>query len=261
MSFLNLFLSFFLFFGGVAFKLKAKEDFIVGTTSGYAPYVSLNASCEYEGFDIDLARTLAEKMDKNLVIKDLGGLTPLFLSLKSGKIDAIIWAISITNAREKQMEMVYYQGAQVNTMPLLFWKEIPENVSGVEDLYDNPKAIVCVEAGSYQESFVADLPKLKVKQVDKITDAILELKYGKSRAAFADPSLLPRLLKQYPELRVMQVPLPLEQQSKGNGICINKKKADLAADVRKAVDELSKEGKVKALEEKWGLIDALGSEL
>ena len=113
---------------------QAEESpFIVGTTSGYAPYVSLNAKGEYEGFDIDVAHLVAERMHKKLVIKDLGSMPSLLMALQKKKIDAAIWAISITEERQKSMSMVYYQGEKVTELPFVFWKEIPKGLSKMED--------------------------------------------------------------------------------------------------------------------------------
>jgi polar amino acid transport system substrate-binding protein len=80
------------------------SDFVVGTTSGYAPFVSLDAEGKYHGFDIDLAELLAIKLNKKLVIKDLGSMPSLMLGLKQKKIDALIWAVSITEDRMKNYE-------------------------------------------------------------------------------------------------------------------------------------------------------------
>lgn len=236
-----LFLCIFLFFG----FLRA-EEFTVGTTSGYAPFVSLDNNGNYVGFDIDLAKLIAGKLNKKLVIKDLGSMPSLMMGLKQKKIDAIIWAISITEERQKQMEMIYYQGDKITTMPIFFWGKIPENIQSLEDLKN-----VCVEAGTYQEQVMRNYPNLTLKNVDKITDAICELKFGKSIAAAVDNSLVAFLQKQNPELKALYFPLPLNQQSLGNGICIHKNNADLSAQVRKAVEELSKEGKIEELEKKW----------
>ena len=51
-----------------------------------------------------------------------------------------------------------------------------------------PKAVISVEAGSSQESFLLTVPGLNLKQVDKVMDALLELKYGKSLATIVDPN-------------------------------------------------------------------------
>ncbi|MBI3236375.1 MAG: transporter substrate-binding domain-containing protein [Chlamydiales bacterium] len=229
------------------------EIFTVGTTSGYAPYVSLDSKGQYEGFDIDLAKLVAEKLNKQLIIKDLGSMPSLMIGLKQKKVDAIIWAVSITEEREKQMEMIYYQGEKITTMPLLFWGKIPENIQGPEDLKNDPKKIVCVEAGSYQEQVMKSYPGLTLKNVDKITDAIMEIKFGKSLAIAIDNSLVSFVKQQSPELQVLYFPLPSSQQSLGNGICLTKNNPELVARVKKAVEELTNEGKIQELEKKWNM--------
>lgn len=235
-------------------SLTAKElvkEFIIGTTSGYAPYVSLNEKGDYVGFDIDFGNQLANKLDRKLVIKDLGSMPSLFLGLKQGKIDAIIWAISITQERQKQVEMIYYQGQTITYLPLLFWKMIPAGVTSIDKM--GPQRLISVEAGSFQESFLKTIPGINTKQVDKVMDALMDIKYGKSAATLVDPLLLPTILLQFPEIKVMKVPLPLSEQSYGNGIAINKKDLTLIDEVRKAVEELRQEGKIRELEEKWNL--------
>ncbi|NRB21850.1 transporter substrate-binding domain-containing protein [Candidatus Dependentiae bacterium] len=50
--------------GGYLFFKKTnlqqdKPAFVVGTAAGYAPWVSINAQGEYEGFDVDVMKTLS----------------------------------------------------------------------------------------------------------------------------------------------------------------------------------------------------------
>lgn len=232
-------------------KSEEQPPLIVGTTSGYAPYVSLDAAGNYEGFDIDLAELLSQKLGRKLVIKDLGSMPSLFLALKQGKVDLLIWAISITEERMKSVDMVYYQGEKVTEMPFLFWNTAPEGIRSIEDLAKNSQKGICVEAGSYQHGVVKKFSEMQVKYIDKITDAIMEIKFGKALGAMIDPSLVARFKAQYPEIKVLNLPLPVNEQALGNGICINKSQSELSAAVKKAVDELTKEGKIAELEKKW----------
>jgi ABC-type amino acid transport substrate-binding protein len=234
-------------------SLFAEETLVVGTTSGYAPYVSLNEQGAYEGFDIDVANLLAQKLVRKLIIKDCGSMPSLMLALKQDKVDALIWAISITEERQKNMEMIYYQGEKVTEMPFLFWKQIPSNIHSIDDLGQDPKKSICVEAGTFQEAVIKKSPTIKFKNVDKITDAILELRYGKSFATAIDPSLVSRFQAQYPEIKVLRLPLPPSHHSLGNGICISKKKEALVAQVKQAVTQITAEGKIVELEKKWNL--------
>ena len=230
---------------------EEKPPLIVGTTSGYAPYVSLDATGKYEGFDIDFANLLAQKLNRKLVIKDCGSMPSLFLALKQGKADLLIWAISITEERMKSFDMVYYQGEKVAEMPFLFWNTVPEGIKSIEDLAKNSKKGICVEAGSFQEGVAKKFSEMQVKYVDKITDAIMEIRFGKALGAMADPSLVARFKAQYPEIKVLNLPLPLNEQALGYGVCIDKTQAQLSADVKKAVEQLTKEGKIAELEKKW----------
>ncbi len=229
------------------------EELVVGTTSGYAPYVSINAEGEYEGFDIDIAKALADKLSRKLIIKDFGSMPSLFLALKQNKVDILIWSISITQDRQKQMAMIYYQGEKVTSLPLLFWEKVPANIKGLEDMAHNPKAVISVEAGSFQETILLSVPGLKLKQVDKVSDAILELKYGKSLATLIDYSLKPIYMEKFPQLKSLIVNLPESKQSMGHGICLNLNNKDLISAIQKAVDELFNDGTIAKLEAKWKL--------
>lgn len=230
---------------------KDSKPLIVGTASGYAPFVSLNEKGDYEGFDIDVAKEVARKLARPLVLKDCGSMPSLMLALKQKKVDAIIWGISITEDRQKNIELIFYQGERVDTVSLVFWNQIPE-VETLSDL-SNLKKPICVEAGSYQEDIFKTCPNISLKYFDGINDVILDLKYGKSQASAIDSSLIPRFKAKYPELKVLSLPLPKELQSMGNGIGLNQSDRVLADKVRKAIEELREEGVIFQLEKKWGL--------
>lgn len=243
---------FFIFLG--LFCYLTAGDFVVGTTSGYAPFVSINEEGQYEGFDIDVARELSGRLNKNLVLKDIGSMPALFLALKQGKVDALIWAISIIKERQEKVEMIYYQGEKVKSLPLLFWKKIPDHIKSINDMAGQ---VICTEAGSFQENYLRSVQGLSVKNVDKVTDAIMEIKYAKSAATMIDPSLLTGYKAQFPEIQVLNVDLPEEQQSHGNSIVIDKKNERLSEDVKKAISEMQRDGTLKTLEDKWGLCGKL----
>ncbi len=235
------------------FSSAIAKDLVIGTTSGYAPYVSINTKGEYEGFDIDIAQALADKLGRKLAIKDFGSMPSLLLAIKQNKADILIWSISITQERQKQMAMIYYQGEKTTSLPLLFWEEIPDNIKNLEDMANNPKTVVSVEAGSFQENILLSVPGLNLKQVDKVSDAILELKYGKSQATLIDNSLKSIYMEKFPKLKSLTINLPESKQSLGNGICLNSNNKDLIAAVQKAVNELFSDGTIANLEKKWNL--------
>ncbi len=58
---------------------------------------------------------------------------------------------------------------------------------------------------------------------------------------------------QYPEIKVLRLPIPVDKQALGNGICIAKKNQELAEQVKNAIAQLKNEGKIAELEKKWGI--------
>lgn len=239
----------------LAFTQETQKPLIVGTTSGYAPYVSLNARGEYEGFDIDFANLLGEKLGRKILIKDFGSMPSLMMALKQDKADMLIWAISITKERQQKMEMVHYQGKGVDMTPFLFWGSIPEGVKSVGDLEKISNGTICVEAGSSQEDILKAFPRLNLKYADKVVDVIMDLKYGKCLSTTIDPGLVAVYTEKYPQLKVAYLPIPEELKLYGNGVAISKKNKALADEVRKAVDELAQEGKIEDLEKKWNITE------
>ncbi len=74
----------------------------LGTASVTEPFSFVDGSGQIVGYDIELARHIAKKLDKKLVIvnMDFGGMIP---ALISGKVDMIAACITITSERSKQV--------------------------------------------------------------------------------------------------------------------------------------------------------------
>ena len=74
----------------------------LGTASVTEPFSFVDGSGKIVGYDIELARRIAKKLDKRLEIvnMDFGGMIP---ALISGKVDMIAACITITDERSKQV--------------------------------------------------------------------------------------------------------------------------------------------------------------
>ncbi|HLJ31538.1 MAG TPA: transporter substrate-binding domain-containing protein [Candidatus Babeliales bacterium] len=227
-----------------------KDTLIIGTTADYAPFVSINAQGEYEGFDIDIAIQLAEKMGKQLIIKDLGSMSPLFISLEQETIDAIIWGLSITQERLEKVILIRYQGEYTTSYPLIFWKNIPEKISTIQDMQN---MTVCVEAGSSQDAVLNNYPFINKKYKERVDDALLDIQYAKADAALVEPAIARKFKNKYPEIQVIDVPLAPKDQVQGIGIAIKQSNINLAEEIQKNIMALQQEGVITQLEQKWNI--------
>ena len=224
---------------------------VIGTAAGYAPFVSINYQGEYEGFDIDVANALAKQMNKKLVLKDLGSMASLFTALDQGKVDAIIWGISITQDRLQKVAMINYQGDITDSYALIFWKTIPEGVKTISDMKGK---IVCVEPASSQESVLSKYNFINKLQTEKVDDALLNIQYGKANAAFVEPAIARKFKNKYSEIQILNIPLESEDQVQGAGIAIKQDNKDLIKQMQDVIATLKSTGVIAKLEQKWNML-------
>lgn len=225
------------------------ETIIMGTMSGWPPYVSMNELGIYEGFDIDVAQEIAGRLNKKLVIKDMDT-AYLIQALQQGSVDFIMTGLDITYERLQKIAMVPYQGEPITSLPLIFWQTIPSGVKKLEDLSSIPGAIVCVEPGSSQEPILESFKGFEIKRVDPL-GSILEIQYGKALATLLEPALFQSLKKKYPELVSIAVPLDEKNKIIGCGIGVKKENTKLLTKINTLIAALKKEGFLTEKEKQW----------
>lgn len=228
------------------------DSLVVSMMSGWAPFMTINGQGEYEGFDVDVAQVIAQKMNKKLVIRDLGSLAPTFIALQQGKINMIMSGLDITQARLKTMEMIPYAGVDVRSFSLLFWKEVPKEIACIKDLAKT-NAVVCVEPGSGQEKFLDSVKGITQKSLNNVQEMVLDLKYGKSDAILVEPLIARRIMRLNPEIKELIVPLPTEFMTFGFGIAINKDNRELVNQVTSIINDLKRDGMLQRLKAKYQL--------
>lgn len=230
---------------------KNQEELVAGMFV-WTPFMSVKPDGNYEGFDVDVAQELAKRMGKKLVIKDLGSLAPLFIALEQGKIDMLFSGLDITQQRMSKMNMISYTG-QAADYCLMFWDKIPESIKTIQDLRTYPNPVVCVEPGVSTEKFIDQLPYISKKSLSSKTDMLLDLRYGKSLAAFIEINMAKRLQQKNPQLQILQVPLPPEFQIYGMGIAVQKNNQTLTGQATRIIEEMKQDGTIKRFETKWQL--------
>jgi polar amino acid transport system substrate-binding protein len=202
------------------------------------------------GFDVAVAKLIAQKLNKELVFKDMC-FDALIVGLKQGRIDLAISGISITKQRLEKIHMIHYCDKPLTTLPLIFWQQVPNNIHSVYDLRFNPNNTVCVQAGTFQEEIVSQYDFLNIKHLETVADLIMDIKYGKSIATVLEPRVALALLKNFPDLKIIDIQLKPEEQNLGTGIGINKQNINLINQVEECIAEFKANKILQSLETKW----------
>lgn len=225
----------------------------VGMMSGWAPFMNLGTNGTYEGFDVNIAQAIAQQLNKELELIDLGSLPALLLALAQGRIDCAMSGLDITTERLQRWDMIPYYGTGFDSFYMLFWQTIPAHVISISDLAQKlPDAIIAVEPGSASEKFLDSMPKITQKKLASVADMITDVRYGRSTAAIVEPLIAKRLLKQLPELKALIIPLPKAFQVYGMGIAVRKNN-QLKQHLSNAIESLKTTGTITQYAQRWGL--------
>lgn len=183
-----------------------KGELVVGLAPFYAPFESTNEKTkEIEGFDVDMATAIAERIGVKATFKGaewqglLGG-------LEKGDYDVLVTAMSKKEAAEANVEFsdVYYELADV----IIVAKGNPKQVMSRDDLKGK---IIGVQLGSGSEQLgdamkdevgFKDLKKYKLTQ-----DAMNDLKAGRIDAVLAGEAFAIEQSKVDPSFEVVGEPL------------------------------------------------------
>ncbi|HXW86337.1 MAG TPA: ABC transporter substrate-binding protein [Candidatus Bathyarchaeia archaeon] len=237
-------------------KKNTIEDisFVVGLINDYAPWSFIDHDGQLRGFDVDIAKKMAEVMHKHLHLYDKP-VQQLWKELDKEDLDIIIAPLDITKKRKEEYNMIYYHGQPVTEYPLIFWKTIPPTIKTIEDLKNASNRSICVQPGTQQEMFLQNFYFLKLVPVNNVLDIMRNLQFGQVAAAMVAPEIDKTIEKQYPDIKILRIPVGPEFQSEGKGMAVKKREQQFAATIQQVVTQLQQEGFFKEMEKKWGLAE------
>ncbi|MDD7362547.1 MAG: transporter substrate-binding domain-containing protein [Peptoniphilus sp.] len=220
--------------------IKKKGKLVLATSADYPPYewhLLKDGKDEIVGFDIEIAKELADSLDVELEIKDLDfeGIIP---SLASGQADIAIAGLSTTPERLNavNMSIPYFENKQVALVP----KDKADQYKSMDDFAGK---VVAAQTGSLQENTVREnFPKdVELKSLPRINNLALEVKNGTADALVISISAGEQYAKQFPELVAIKVGIPDEP-----GVCIATQKDNdgLTAYVNQELKKMIDEGKI-----------------
>lgn len=228
--------------------IKKRGTLIVGTSTGFPPFESINRTTGApEGFDIDIAKRIADEIGVELVVQDLD-FSVLVGSVKTGLIDFAIAGMTILETRNQsvtfsdsyfradQAILVLSDRTDINNLDNLTGKKISVNAAttGYYWVLDN-----LVSTGKVAEG--------DVHSFGFASDAILELTSGRVDAVVIDKPVADAYVARSTGLKVVYTIVTNEHY----GIAMKKGSTDFIEFVNKVLKDMTDSGQMQDLVAKW----------
>lgn len=227
---------------GVKDKLQMVKEsgkLVLGTAADYPPFefhIEIDGKDTIVGFDIDIAKKIAESMGVELEIIDMKfeGLLP---ALTAGKIDLIVSGMTPTDERKESVDfsIVYYDAKQT-----MLVKTEDIDVLNTIEAFSGMK--LGVQKASIQEELANTLfLESDVKAIDKIPNLILELKTDKVDGLLLAEPVAVQYAKANDDLSVNGVDLGSEG---GSAIAVQKNSGAYLEVINETIQALIDSGEI-----------------
>lgn len=237
----------------------AMQKVVIATEGAYPPFNFVDASGALQGFDVDIANALCEKMkaECTIVAQDWDGIIP---GLIAKKYDAIVASMSITEERKKQVDFTskYY-----NT-PAKF---VAKKGAGIEITKEGLTGkIIGVQVSTIHENFARDNfgDVAEIKAYDTQENANLDLVAGRVDVLLADSVALDEGFLKTDLGKDSEFVGPDFTDKKwfgeGAGIALRKGETALLEAFNAAIAEIRKDGTYKKIQDKYFTYDVYGAE-
>lgn len=222
------------------FSTQAK-DLTFAMEPSYPPFETTNEKGEIIGFDIDIANAICKEIQANCSFKSLS-FDGLVQAVKQKRIDGVISAMDITEARSKQ---VLFSDAYYDSSASFI------ALKGKADL--NTAKNVGVQNGTtFQQYVVAEAKQYAPKAYNSIQDSILDLKNGRIDLIFGDTAVLADMLSKETDLTFVGEKVTNQKYfGNGLGIAINKGNKDLVDELNKGLATIKANGEYQKIYDKW----------
>lgn len=231
-------------------SFASEKVLTVGTTGDYQPVTWLDEKTgQYSGFDIDMARLIAQKLHRQLVFVKTTWKT-LGQDLKDKKFDVAMGGITVTPEREKSF---------IFSTPVLFDKKVvvirclDEKKLAVWDEIKQPSVRLIENRGGTNEIFAQQQAKQATLIIANNNRTIFNaIMNNQADAMITDRLEANYQHHQHPALCVLNIPLKIAPIS-GKAYMLRKEEGALQLAINNVIHEMKANHGLQKLEDKWDI--------
>lgn len=218
---------------------------VMGTSADYKPFQFIDSAVSDEiiGFDIDLARYIANELGYELQVEDMDFNT-LTTALRAERVDMVLSGMTPT---EERREVVDFTDIYHSSQSVLMTLEGLE-ISQLEDL---DGLTLGVQTGSIQEDAGNDLQEsgigVQLESMDRMPELVQQLLIGRVDAIIIEEMVTPMYLENNEDLQLIDI---LENVDEGSAVAI-RYDSELKDQINEILQQMRENGELDRLAEKW----------
>jgi len=223
---------------------NATQPLVVGTSADYKPF-SFKEDGEIIGFDIDVVKAVAQKLGAPITIKDMP-FELLLPQLQLGTVQLV--AAGLTPTPERAQRIAFSPVYLDNDPLVVITRKNTPVIKSIEDL--NGKTVI-VNQGYTGDRYMSALKGPLLTRLPDVSNAMLALRSGRGDAFVAAKNSIRPFFEQHGEKEFNTFIIPDTEEKVA--LAIAPSYPEFVKRVEKAVNELTQEGVIQQLKEKWHL--------
>jgi len=221
----------------------AKDKYTVALDGTFAPHAMPKLSGGVEGFNVDLANIIGERLgvEMDIIATQWSGILP---GLQAGTYDFVVAPTTIT--AERAGNMLFSEGYLNTDFQFLVANDAPE----ITNMKEFAGKVIAVNKGSAYDSWARDLENeigWTVESYGTNTDAVQAVVSGRAFANVAGNTVTAWAAKKNPNVKLSY----LFSTGKVWGMPFRKGDEELRAKVENVIECMKIDGTITELHEKW----------
>lgn len=222
-------------------KVQDEGKLVIGTEGTYAPFTFHDETGELTGFDVELARAIADRLGVEPVFMETQW-DAMFAGLDAGRFDVIANQVGI---REDRLEKYDFSDHYITSAAVLVAHEDNEEVDGFEDI----EGLKSAQSLTSNFADIARDNNAEIVGVDGFNQAIELMTSKRVDVTINDKLTVLDFINQRPNAPV-KIVAESENASK-SGFMFRKGSKDLVEEVNRALQEIIEDGTYLQIAEKW----------
>lgn len=217
-----------------------------GTSGQLVPLNYYGDNRELVGLDIELIKRLALYLNVDYTIETMG-FDALISSLQSDRLDVVLSDLNVTEERKENI--IFSEPYMFSETAVLVRKKTKsdEVVTSIDQL--NGKTIGCAQGASYIPEIKKKYPDSAINEYNGYADMVMALKSKRIDAYISDEPMVRAQIKDIEGISFINELITHDRY----GFMLNLNSVSLCADINTVIADLTQDGTLTTLREKWVL--------